>query len=72
MTETSDHYMEDSLWEVTRFLESENIDKSQGEVVYQFGSRWFHGADDFLEKARVNQMRLTTVYHQIRDIKVRK
>ena len=28
MTETSDHYMEDSLWEVTRFLESENIDKS--------------------------------------------
>lgn len=28
MTETSDHYMEDSLWEVTRFLESESIDKS--------------------------------------------
>lgn len=44
----------------------------EGEIVYQFGSRWFHGADDFLEKARVNQMRLTTVYHQIRDIKVRK
>ena len=28
MTEASDHYMEDSLWEVTRFLEAENIDKS--------------------------------------------
>lgn len=49
-----------------------DIFPDQGEVVYQFGSRWFHGADDFLEKARVNQKRLTTVYHQIRDIKVRK
>ena len=29
MTEENDHHMEDSLWEVTRFLESENIDKSQ-------------------------------------------
>lgn len=29
MTEINDHYMEDSLWEVTRFLEIENIDKNQ-------------------------------------------
>ena len=49
-----------------------DIFPDEGEIVYQFGSRWFHGADDFLEKARVNQKRLTTVYHQIRDIKVRK
>ena len=42
------------------------------DVAREFGSRWFHGADDFLEKARVIQMRLTTVYHQIRNIKVRK
>ena len=31
------------------------------EIVYQFEDKWFHGAEDFLEKARIEGKRITTV-----------
>jgi len=31
------------------------------ETIYKFGDRWYHGAEDFLEKARIAGKRITTV-----------
>ena len=43
---------------------------NQGEIVYQYGRKWFHGAEDFLEKARIDHKRITTVYDLISNIKI--
>ena len=40
----------------------------QGETVYQYGRKWFHGAEDFLDKARIDHKRITTVYDLISNI----
>ena len=47
-----------------------DIFENEGETVYQLGQKWFHGAEDFLEKARIDQKRITTLYKQISDISV--
>lgn len=40
----------------------------ENEIVYQFDGRWFHGAEDFLEKVRIDNYRITTIFDQISDI----
>lgn len=46
------------------------IFENDGEVVYQFYQKWFHGAEEFLEKARISRNRITTVNEQISNISV--
>lgn len=41
-----------------------------GETIYQFNDKWYHGAEDFLEKARIDRKRITTVFDLISNIKV--
>ena len=41
-----------------------------GEVVYQFEDRWFHGAEDFLEKARIGKARVTSIIDRISNIEI--
>ena len=43
---------------------------NEAEIVYEFGDRWYHGAEDFLEKARIDGKRITTFYDLISDIKI--
>ena len=43
---------------------------NEAEIVYEFGDRWYHGAEDFLEKARIDGKHITTVYDLISDIKI--
>ncbi len=52
--------------------EEYNIDifENDSETVYGFNDRWFHGAEDFLEKARINGRRITTLYTDISDIDI--
>ena len=40
----------------------------ENEIVYEFKDKWFHGIDDFLERARIEDQRFTTVYDSITDI----
>ncbi len=45
------------------------IFQNEGETIYQFEDRWYHGADDFLEKARIDGKRITTVMWGLDNIK---
>ena len=47
-----------------------NIVEHEGEIIYQFNQKWFHGAEDFLEKARLDHRRITTLYDEITEIKI--
>lgn len=38
------------------------------ETIYQFQNKWFHGPDDFLEKAQIEGKGITTVYDEIKGI----
>lgn len=40
----------------------------EGEIVYQLEDRWYHGAEDFLGKARVGGKRITTIMDKIQNI----
>ena len=44
--------------------------RKDGETVCRFEDRWFHGPDDFLEKARIGGRRITTVMDEITDIRI--
>ncbi len=46
------------------------IFRNEGETVYEFGDRWYHGADDFLKKAKIDDKRITTVMDQIGNIRI--
>lgn len=48
------------------------IFENDGEVIYQFCQKWFHGAEDFLEKARIDGQRITTVFDHITNIAVKR
>ena len=39
-----------------------------GEIIYQFGDKWFHGAEDFLERARIDNQQITAIYDLIFNI----
>ena len=54
---------EGEIYRIDIFLHGE-------ELIYQYGDKWFHGADGFLEKARINGQRITTVYDLISNISV--
>ena len=41
-----------------------------GEIIFQFGGKWYHGAEDFLEKARIDGERVTSVFDLISDIEI--
>ena len=45
-----------------------DIFEYEGNVVYQFMDKWYHGAEDFLEKAMIEGDKITTVYDLILDI----
>ena len=45
-----------------------DIFQNEGETVFQFGDKWYHGAEDFLEKARIDRKRITTVVDRITNI----
>ena len=49
-----------------------DIFQHEGETIYQLGGRWYHGALDFLEKARIEGKRATTVMTLIENIKLSK
>ena len=40
------------------------------EIVYQFGNKWYHSAEDLLEKACIDQRRLTTICDEIDNLQV--
>ena len=42
----------------------------EGEIIYQYGGRWFHGPEDFLERARIADLRFTTVFMHISNIEI--
>lgn len=42
----------------------------EGELIYQYDGKWFHGPEDFLEKARIGGARITSVFDMISDIEV--
>ena len=42
----------------------------ENETVYQYDNKWYHGAEDFLEKAKVDNQRITTVFDLISNIKI--
>ena len=44
--------------------------RKDGETVCRFENKWYHGSDDFLEKARIGGKRITTVIDLITDIRV--
>lgn len=44
------------------------IFRNGAEIVYSFEDRWFHGAEDFLVKARIEGKRITTVFDLITNI----
>ena len=48
-----------------------NIFQHDGETIYEFADKWFHGPDGFLEKARIGGKRVTTVMLDIEDLQVR-
>ena len=43
---------------------------NEEETIYQFDDKWFHGAEDFLEKGRIGNKRLTSVYDLISCIEI--
>ena len=45
-----------------------DIFRHESEVVYEFQNKWFHGPEDFLDKARIDDKRITTVYDEVADI----
>lgn len=47
-----------------------HIFQHEGETIYEFNGRWFHGPDDFLEKARIDGKRITTVDARIENIQI--
>lgn len=47
-----------------------NVFQHEGETIYELNDKWFHGPDDFLEKARIRGTRITTVITQIDNIQV--
>ena len=42
----------------------------EGEITYQYGGRWYHGPEDFLERAQITGLRFTTVFMRISNIEV--
>ena len=48
-----------------------DVFQNEGETIYQYNDKWFHGAEGFLEKARIDGKRITTVYNRVSDIKIR-
>lgn len=49
-----------------------NIMKKGVETIYEFGDKWFHGAEDFLEKGRLDGQRITSLWYKVSNIKVTK
>lgn len=47
-----------------------DIFPDKGETIYQYGDKWFHGSEDFLEKARIRGARITSVLDLISNIRV--
>ena len=47
-----------------------DIFPNEGETIYQYDGRWFHGSEDFLEKARIGGARITSVFEMISNIEV--
>lgn len=46
------------------------IFRKGAEIVYSFEDRWFHGAEDFLVKARIEGKRITTIFNLITNIRI--
>lgn len=44
--------------------------ENQGEVIYEFDGKWFHGAEDFLEKAKLGTRRITSILDEIINIHI--
>lgn len=44
-----------------------NIFFDEAETIFQFDEKWYHGAEDFLEKARINHKRITSVFDLISE-----
>ncbi len=42
----------------------------EGETVYRYEDRWYHGAEDFLEKARIEGQRITSVMTFVENIEL--
>lgn len=40
----------------------------EGEIIYQYDGKWFHGSEEFLEKARIGGARITSVFDLISNI----
>lgn len=47
-----------------------DIFRNDDEIIYKFDDIWFHGPDDFLEKVRINNKRITSIIDQIKNIHV--
>ena len=47
-----------------------DIFRNNNEIIYQFDDIWFHGPDDFMEKVRINNKRITSIIDQIKNIHV--
>lgn len=47
-----------------------NIMNNGAETIYEFGDKWFHGAEDFLVKGRIAGKRVTTIQFQITNIRI--
>lgn len=47
-----------------------SVSKDNDGRLYQFGGKYYRGADGFLEKARIDGKRITTIYDQISDIRI--
>ncbi|MCR5847650.1 MAG: hypothetical protein K6G75_05975 [Lachnospiraceae bacterium] len=52
---------------VQRFID---IFEDDNETVFQFDDKWYHGPNDFLEKSRIENRRLTSIYDQIYNIEI--
>ena len=47
-----------------------DIFSEANETIYQYDNKWYHGAVDFLEKARIDHKRITTVFDLISNIRI--
>ncbi len=47
-----------------------NIFQHERESIYDFENKWYHGAEDFFEKVRIEGIRITTVMQRIENIRV--
>ena len=47
-----------------------DIFENKEDIVYQFNDKWYRGAEDFLNKAIIDDKRITTVFDLILNIKV--